>query len=96
MWGILTLMRMLVINSDVDEQESITYNNIITKCKLLTSEFIDKQEMKIRLVISFYYFKGMSWEEVIKNIDISPRESDFIKKKILKACIKWDESHFHV
>lgn len=90
----LMLIRMLGKINYPTQQKVI--NRIITTCKLKVSDFIDEQELYVRLLIYFYYFRGLSIYEVMKMLHISIKEVDLLQGKLLKKSAEWDESHLFI
>ena len=63
-------------------------NGLLTTLRLWTADFINAQNLTVRIVIYNYYFNGTSWTDATKAIGQCPHE---MQKKILNACIEWDK-----
>lgn len=67
---------------------------LITHYKILISDFVDKQEIMVRLFMELYFIKAKPLKEVIKTLNLTEKEVILLKNKILLKSIEWDKSHF--
>ena len=82
MYGCLKVIRMFVLHPELQN------NGLLTTLRLWTADFINAQNLTVRIVIYTYSFNGTSWTDATKTIG---RPSHEMQKRILDACIEWDK-----